>query len=70
MLNEYVAKEKHNQKFGNLSKAEQKAIQEDAAERYLAYIMLKQSSKHHEKLCTDLQNNFMMGDTVTQRHGR
>jgi hypothetical protein len=41
---------------------EQKDYREKAEEWYLSYVFLRQSGKQHNKLKTDLQNDFTTGD--------
>ena len=40
----------------------QEDIKEDSKERYLSYVLIRQSVKQHNKLKIDLQNNFTIGD--------
>ena len=62
VLLEYVANELHHQDFATLGAAEQKAVREDAEERYISYVFLKQSGNQHASLKMDLQNDFTTGD--------
>jgi hypothetical protein len=62
VLLEYVSQETYTQAFDTLTPDQQKAIRNDAEERYLAYTFLRQSGKQHATLNTDLQNDFMTGD--------
>jgi hypothetical protein len=49
-------------KFDAMSDAQKQATREDAEERYLSYVFLRQSGKQHNKLKVDLQNDFTTGD--------
>jgi len=63
VLWEYVSEETHRGiDFTSLTHDQQQAIKEDAEERYLSYIFLRQSGKQHSKLKMDLQNDFTTGD--------
>ena len=48
--------------FADLSNAKQVKVTGQAEETYLAYFFLQQSGKQHNKLKTDVQNNFTTGD--------
>jgi hypothetical protein len=61
-LQEHVAMETYKQKFASCSEDEQKEVCKDAEERYLAYILLRQSGKQHTKLRVDLNNDYTTGD--------
>lgn len=61
-LNEFVAQEQHTQAYETLTVAQKETVQNDAKERYLSYIMLRQSGKQHSNLKVDLQNDFTTGD--------
>jgi hypothetical protein len=41
---------------------EQQRVQDDAEERYVSFVFLRQSGTQHGKLKVDLQNNFTTGD--------
>ena len=58
----YQITEESNKKFGDITSEEKKYTREDAKERYLSYIFLRQSGNQHNKLKNDLQNNFTTGD--------
>jgi len=64
-LLDHVASEKTSATtiiFPDLNNAKQVKVREQAEERYLAYVFLRQSGKQHNKLKTDVQNNFTTGD--------
>ena len=50
------------QSFITLSDAKKLEIREEAEERYLAYVFLKQSAKTSEKLRTSISDNYNIGD--------
>ena len=62
VLNEYVAQQEHGQEYEQLNDADKETVREDAEERYLSYVMLRQSGKQHATLKMDLQNDFTTGD--------
>jgi hypothetical protein len=62
VLLQHVAKETHKQDFDACTDDEKVEITEDANERYLSYIFLRQSGKQHNKLRTDLGNDYTTGD--------
>ena len=62
VLLEFVAQETHTTAFNDLTAVQQQAVRTDAEERYLAYVLLKQSGKTHANLRMDLQNDFTTGD--------
>jgi len=62
VLCEHVAAEASTTKFEDLPEAEQLIIRDQAEERYLSYVFLRQSGKQHNKLKVDLQNDFTTGD--------
>ena len=62
VLCEHVAAEASTTKFEDLPEAEQLIIRDQAEERYLSYVFLRQSGKQHNKLKVDLQNTFTTGD--------
>ena len=49
-------------KFEDLTAPQQQQARESAEERYLAYVLLRQSGKQHQKLREDLKNDFTTGD--------
>jgi hypothetical protein len=65
-LLEYVAQELHPQTpavaFADLALAEQQIVRDDAEERYLSYVFLRQSGAQHGTLKVDLQNDFTTGN--------
>jgi hypothetical protein len=63
VLLEHVAKEASPPiTYENMSPADQQATRDEAEERYLSYVFLRQSGKQHNKLKVDLQNDFTTGD--------
>ncbi len=62
VLLDHVAAENGATPFNKLTATEQAAVREQAEERYLSYVFLRQSGKQHTKLKTDLQNDFTTGD--------
>jgi hypothetical protein len=65
VLLDQVASEKDNTGttlFQDLNAADQADVRNKAEERYLAYVFLRQSGKQHNKLKTDLKNDFTTGD--------
>ena len=60
VLTDLVTKEDYGetQKFETLTADQQADVLEDAQERYLSYIFLRQSGKQHNKLKVDLQNDY------------
>jgi hypothetical protein len=62
VLLQHVAKDTRKMDFASCSDDEQQEVREDADERYLSYIMLRQSGKQHNKLRTDLGNDYTTGD--------
>ena len=60
-LLEHVAQETHHQAFEDCTEAEQADVRADAEERHLAFAMLKTSGKQHQKLKTDLQDDYAKG---------
>ena len=57
---EYVAQES-NVKYDDMSTEEQGDVKEYSEERYLSNFLLRKSGKQHNKLKTDIQNNFTTG---------
>ncbi len=62
VLMEYVSQELHQETFDALTAPEQAAVRADTEERYLSYVLLRQSGKQHTKLKTNLQDKFTTGD--------
>jgi hypothetical protein len=62
VLCEYVAQELYTQAFADLGDAEQRIVRDDAEERYVSYVFLRQSGAQHANLRVDLQNDFTTGD--------
>jgi hypothetical protein len=62
VLLDYVAQELHSQDCATLSDADQEAVGKEAEERYLSYVLMRQSGKQHDKLREDLQNDFTKGN--------
>jgi hypothetical protein len=61
VLLEHVAKETHFDSFAKLSEGDQLVVREDTEERYISYIFLRQSGKQHNKLRTDLMDEYTTG---------
>jgi hypothetical protein len=61
VLWEYCAQLKHSMSYDVLGTANQAAMRQAAEDRYLAYILLVNSSGQHEHLMKELQNNFTKG---------
>ena len=61
-LTQHVTSDLHpGQKMEDLSSDEQKDVAEEAEERYLAYVLLRQAGAQHQKLRTDLKNGYTTG---------
>ena len=59
----YQAGQDHDgSEYDALTDAEKETIKTKVTERFLGYIMLRQSSKKHNELKSDLQNGFTTGD--------
>ena len=58
VLMEWTLQDLHKQAFSTLQDAEKEDIRADAAEWYLSYIFLRQSSKSSEKLKNNLSDNY------------
>lgn len=54
VLLEFVTREKHTDSFDNLSDVQQEEVREDAEERYLSYMFLRQSGPQHGNLKVNL----------------
>ena len=68
ILLEFVAKETFNTEYANIFNADDaKAVREDAEERYISYVFLRQSSKNHATLRAELSNDFTKGDNQYPR---
>lgn len=66
VLLNFVSQEIHNKDYQDLTDAaEQQAVRDDAEERYLSCIFLRQSRKQHAKLKLDMQNDFTSGSANT-----
>ena len=50
--------------FRKITGKEPKTVIVDAEERYLAYVLLKQSWRKHVKLKSDIQNDYTTGDGI------
>ena len=50
-----------------MSTEEQEDVKEYSEEIYLSYIFLRQSVKQHNKLKTNIQNDFTTGDDRTTK---
>jgi hypothetical protein len=61
VLWEYCAQSKHSMSYNALGTTNQAAMRQAAEDRYLAYILLVNSSGQHEHLRKELQNNFTKG---------
>ena len=59
---EWTSQDLHKQDFSTLLDAEKEVIREDAAERYLYYIFIRQSAKSSDKLKTNLSDNYATGE--------
>ena len=59
---EWTSQDVNKKAFSTLQDAEKEVIRADAAERYLSYIFLRQSSKSSEKLKTNLSDNYTTGE--------
>ena len=57
-----MEQELHTQTLSTLTDADHLAVLEDARERYLSYVLLRQSGIQHGNLRVDLQNDFTTGD--------
>ena len=57
-LIDYVAKDVHNKEFKDLSEAQKTEVEKDSEERYLAFLMLRNSGKEHDRLRDDLNNDY------------
>jgi hypothetical protein len=62
VLLDFVAQELHSNNFDSLAAPDQLLVRADAEERYLSYVLLRQSGPQHSVLKTDLQNRFTTGD--------
>ena len=63
-LLKYQAGQDHDgSEYDALTHAQKETIKAKVTERFLAYIMLRQSSKKHNELKSDLQNGFTTGDS-------
>jgi hypothetical protein len=60
---EYVAQETHTSALVDLGSAEKKVVRDDAKERYVSCVFLRQSGDQHGNLKVDLQNDFTTGDS-------
>ena len=57
-LIEYVAKDVHDKEFKELTEAQKTEVEKYSEERYLAFLMLRNSSKEHDRLKDDLNNDY------------
>ena len=57
-LIEYVAKDVRNKEFKDLTEAQKTEVEKDSEERYLAFLMLRNSGKEHDRLRDDLTNDY------------
>ena len=56
-LIEYVAKDVHDKEFKDLTESQNTEVEKDSEERYLAFLMLRNDGKEHNRLRDDLNNN-------------
>ena len=61
-LLECVAQDVHKKRCKDLSTEEQQDVEEDAEERFLAHMFLRQSGKQHDTSCKDLKNDCAKND--------
>ena len=61
MLISHVTEESNN-KFEEMTLEEKKETPEDPKERYISYVFLRKRGKQHNKLKTDIQNDFITGN--------
>ena len=57
-LIEYVAKDVHEKEFKDLTEAQKTEVEKYSEERYLAFLMLRNSGKEHYRLRDDLNNGY------------
>ena len=57
-LIEYVAKDVHDKEFKELMKALKTEVEKHSEERYLAFLMLRNAGKEHDRLRDDLNNDY------------
>ena len=57
-LIEYVAKDVHDKEFKDLTEAQKTEVEKYSEERYLDFLMLRNSGKEHDCLRDDLNNNY------------
>ena len=57
-LIEYVAKDVHDKEFKELTEAQKTEVEKDSEEHYLAFLMLRNSGKEHDRLRVDLNNDY------------
>ena len=62
VLLEHAAQDVHKMEFAALPDADKITVREDAEERYLSYIFLRQSGKQHNTLRLDLSNDYTKGN--------
>ena len=62
VLLENMSQEKHSDSFEKIIGEEKKIVRVDAEERYLYYVLLYQSGRHHVKLKSDIYNDYTTGD--------
>ena len=55
---EHVAKDVHDKEFKDLTEAQKTEVQKYSEERYLAFLMLRNSGKEHDCLRDDLNNDY------------
>jgi len=61
-LLEYVAQKLHTAAYETLTEPQKIAVREDAEERYISYVFLRQSGAQHGNLKMDLKDGFTTGD--------
>ena len=57
-LIEYVAKYVHDKEFKDLTEAQKTEVEKYSEERYLDFLMLRNSGKEHDRLIDDLNNDY------------
>ena len=57
-LIEYIAKYVHDKEFKDLTEAQKTEFEKDSEERYLPFIMLRNSGKEHDRLRDDLNKDY------------
>ena len=55
---EYFAKNVHDKEFKDLTEAQKTEVKKYYEERYLAFLMLRNAGKEHDRLRDDLNNDY------------